>query len=205
MHSGRTPPGQKSPVSIGNALHWKHVDEFTLLQAACLLAGIEPLNAFEDLHVASEAGASYQMLTQAIRDGRLVAYLPSPARRTVQVPERGQHEPGMFVSREDLTELAHQIGDKPSFLFPNSEKTRQGQVQTRTYSQARLEAWYRRRVAEWSPLEPPPSRDDDLDAARANGFPTVPREAMRKLRRKYAPSEWSKKGARPRKNKLASF
>lgn len=67
-----------------------------------------------------------------------------------------------------------------------------------TYSQAKLDLWYRRRVASWPAAKVPPSRDDDFRDAKAEEFPSVPRDAIRALRKKLAPAEWSKKGARPR-------
>jgi hypothetical protein len=73
MYPGPTPPGQTSAVSIGNGLRWAHVDEFTLLQAACLWAEIEPLNSFQDLPRSPEATARYQMLVRAIEAGDLEA------------------------------------------------------------------------------------------------------------------------------------
>jgi len=123
MHPGPLPPGQKSPVSIGNGLHWKDVDEFTLLQAACLWAGIEPLDSFQDLRCSPEATARYHMLTQAVRVGDLEASHPSPAPRTVRLAAAGQHAPEMLVARADLRELADAIGKQPLFLFPTSSDT----------------------------------------------------------------------------------
>lgn len=125
MYPGPTPPGQRSPVSIGNGLHWKDIDEFTLLAAACLWAGIEPLNSFEDLQCSPEATAQYHMLTRAIADGCLEAHHRNPAPRTIKVAERGQHAPDMLVSRDDLVQLAKSIEQRPPFLFPSSQKRQQ--------------------------------------------------------------------------------
>jgi hypothetical protein len=118
MYPGPTPPGQKSPVSIGDGLHWKQVGEFTLLQAACLWAGIEPLNSFQDLQCTREATARYLMLTRAIEAGDLEASHPSPAPRTIKLAAGGSHAPDMLVLRADLEELATSIGEQPLFLFP---------------------------------------------------------------------------------------
>jgi hypothetical protein len=199
MYPGPRPPGQTSPVSIGNGLHWKHVDEFTLLEAACLWAEIEPLNDFGDLHVSPEATASYQMLTRAIEDGRLVAYPQNPAPRAIKLSAEGQHAPDMSVSRGDLEELANLIGDKPLLLFPGPDVGPQGPTLKRSYNRVKLKEWYRKRVAEWPASDVPPSRDDDWQAAKSQGFPNVPREAVRQLKKDFAPPEWSKKGARPRR------
>jgi hypothetical protein len=138
------------------------------------------------------------MLTRAIEDGHLDAHYRNPAPRTVKLAAQGRHAPDMLVSREHLEELATLLKDKPVFLFPNSEKCRKDQALTRSYSKAKLTDWYRQRVSHWPASEVPPSRDADLDAARTQGFPTVPREAIRVLRKDFAPPEWKKKGARPR-------
>ncbi len=201
MHSGPTAPGQRSPISIGNALHWKFVDKFTLLEAACLWVGIEPLDHLGDLSVSPEAAASYHMLTRAIEDGRLVAYPPNPAPRTVIAPAGGQHAPNMLVSREDLLELANAIGTEPPFLFLSFGKAAQSRAQPRprTYSKAALKAWYRQRVEQWPADKTPPSREQDWQAAKEQGFPNVPRKAVRELRNELAPSAWSQKGGRPRR------
>ena len=89
------------------------------------------------------------------------------------------------------------FGISPCSFFPNSEKGRQGQTSTRSYSKAKLTNWYRQRVTDWPASEVPPSRDADLHAARTHGFPTVSRDAIRELRKDFVPAEWSKKGARP--------
>jgi hypothetical protein len=119
MYPGPKPPGQKSPVSIGSGSHWKG-DEFTLLQAACLWAGIEPLDSFQDLQCSPEATARYQMLTRAVETGDLEATHPNPAPRTIMVAAQGEHAPDMLASREDLEKLATSMGEKPVFLFPAS-------------------------------------------------------------------------------------
>jgi hypothetical protein len=191
-------PGQASAVSIGDGVHWKNVDPLTLLQAACLWAGIEPLDSYENLQCSPEATARYQMLMRAIEDGRLNAHYQNPAPRTIKLAAQGRHAPDMLVSRKDLEELATLIRDRPLFLFPNSEKARQGQPPTRSHSKAKLTDWYRQRVMNWPASEVPPSRDADWHAARTDGFPTVPRDAIRDLRKRFAPPAWSKKGARPR-------
>jgi hypothetical protein len=120
MYPGPKPPGQKSPVSIGDGLHWKHVGEFTLLQAACLWAGIEPLDSFQDLQRTPEATARYLMLTRAIEAGDLEASHQNPAPRTIKLAAGGSHAPDMLVSRADLEVLAISVGEQPLFLFPAS-------------------------------------------------------------------------------------
>ncbi len=125
MYPGPKPPGQKSPVLIGSGSHWKG-DEFTLLQAACLWAGIEPLNSLQDLQCSPEATARYQMLTRAVEAGDLEATHPNPAPRMIRVAAEGQHAPDMLVSREDLEKLATSMGDKPLFLFAASADSSEG-------------------------------------------------------------------------------
>jgi hypothetical protein len=196
MYPGPTPPGQKSPVSIGDGLHWKHVDEFTLLQAACLWTGIEPLNTFEDLQCSPEATARYLMLTRAIEAGDLEASHPSPAPRTIRVAAGGSHAPDMLVSRADLEALANSIGDVPLFLCPPTDAVSKTSDGSRRYSPAALEKWYQDRVASWPPSSVPPTREDDWEAAKSEGFPNVPQDAVRACRKKYAPEYWTSKGRR---------
>ena len=124
MYPGPRPPGQKSPVSIGDGLHWQQVDQLTLLEAACLWAGIEPLDDIQDLQCSPEATACYRMLTQAVQAGELEANHHNPAPRTVRLAAAGQHAPDMIVSRADLEELAISIGQQPTFLFTASVRNR---------------------------------------------------------------------------------
>lgn len=67
--------------------------------------------------------------------------------------------------------------------------------QARRYPMDDVRDWYRRRVSEYADM-PPPSRDDDLVAARGDRFPSIDREQMRQVRKDVAP-HWTVQG-RPR-------
>jgi hypothetical protein len=67
---------------------------------------------------------------------------------------------------------------------------------TRRYSRAKLEAWYRRYVVKQQKAGKKPSRDDDLKAARRALGDGVPRAAIRDVRRRLAPDEWTSHGRR---------
>jgi len=199
MYPGPTPPGQKSPVPIGDGLHWRGVNEFTLLQAACLWAGIEPLDSLQDLQCSPEATARYQMLTRAIEAGDLEVTHPNPAPRTVKVAAGGAHAPHMLVSREELEELAASIGEPPLFLCPVPTSSQADATEpggSRRYSRAALDKWYQDRGANWPLSKPPPTREQDWEAAKSEGFPGVTQIAVRECRKTYAPSHWKSKGRR---------
>ena len=193
-----TPPGQKSPVPIGDGLHWRSVGEFTLLQAACLWAEIEPLDAFENLRHSPQAAARYQMLTRAIEAGARTATHANPAPRTIRVAADGAHGPDMLVSREDLEALAASIGEQPLFLFADatsSPEPAKSPSVTRRYSPAALDQWYQDRVTSWPPAETPPTREADWEDAKQE-FPGVMQKAVYDCRRKFAPDNWTSKGRR---------
>lgn len=63
---------------------------------------------------------------------------------------------------------------------------------------ADVREWYRRYVEQ--PRAAPPSRDDDLTAARAAGF-TESRETLRELRRELAPASWQAPGRPGKENR----
>lgn len=65
----------------------------------------------------------------------------------------------------------------------------------RRYSPARLESWYKKRIANWPEDKIPPTREEDIIAAQAK-FPGAPRDAVRELRLKLAPENWQKRGRR---------
>ena len=127
MYPGSLPPGQTSPVQIEDWSHWKHINEFTVLEVACLWAGIEPLVNLRALRCSPEAAGRYRMLTDAIDAGGLGNY----PRRWFKVPEivglgfggklvahQWRHLPKMRMSRDELVKYANSIGEQPLFLFP---------------------------------------------------------------------------------------
>ena len=69
-------------------------------------------------------------------------------------------------------------------------------TRSRPFSQARLKFWYEQRVARWPEGKRPPSRDEDVVAAREELSINIPRDAVRDVRNEYAPLEWMKKGRR---------
>jgi hypothetical protein len=65
------------------------------------------------------------------------------------------------------------------------------------FSTAQLESWYRdvwikRKEKE----EKIPSREEDWEAARSEVSPNLPRDAVRQIRREFAPASWMKPGRR---------
>ena len=60
-----------------------------------------------------------------------------------------------------------------------------------------IRTWYRSYIAACAA---PPSRDDDLTAARAAGF-TDSRETLRELRRELAPASWQSPGRPGKENR----
>ena len=198
MYPGPKPPGQKSPVPIRNWDHWRSVGEFTLLQAACLWAEIEPLDALQDLRHSPQATARYHMLTRAIEAGDLTATHANPAPRTIRVAADGAHGPDMLVSREDLEALAVSIGERPLFLFEDtiiSPGNTTKPVALHRYSEAALNKWYQDRIASWPPAETPPTREADWEDAKQM-FPGVTQKAVYACRGKVAPPGWTSKGRR---------
>ena len=201
MYPGPKPPGQKSPVPIRNWDHWRSVGEFTLLQAACLWAEIEPLDALQDLQCSPQATARYHMLTRAIEAGDLAATHPNPAPRTIKVAAGGAHGPEMLVSREDLEALAASIGEWPLFLSEDATSSPENgakSVASHRYSKAALDEWYKDRVASWPPAETPPTREADWEDAKRK-FPGVIQKAVYACRRGLAPDGWKSQGRRPQK------
>ena len=94
----------------------------------------------------------------------------------------------LVVRPTALQELEARISPEQGHgtAITNSSKNQDREItsQKRAYSQAQLDQWYRRRVAGWPASKVPPSRDDDLRDAKAEGFPSVPRNAIRELRKK---------------------
>jgi hypothetical protein len=66
-----------------------------------------------------------------------------------------------------------------------------------------LNRWYKEEwVGKWPEGKTPPSREDDLTAARGR-FPGVSEPWVRDARRKFAPGEWTSKGRRKSQKPLA--
>jgi hypothetical protein len=64
------------------------------------------------------------------------------------------------------------------------------------YSLAVLRSWYRLRCAGWPATQPPPSEPEDRNAASKHFGRTIPRSALRAIRRELAPAHWLKPGPR---------
>jgi hypothetical protein len=194
LYPGPKTPGQKSVTSIGNGLHWRDVDEFTLLQAACLWAGIEPLDSFQDLRCSPEATARYQMLTRAVESGGLDARHPAPAPRTIRLAAAGQHAPEMLVSRSELEEFASSIGELPLFLSPatlSKRRRRKRDPQTKLNVTRKHRAVWAEAVAKWPNNQTrPPARQmakelcKDTGRHKGTGYTE---ETVRKILRRPRP------------------
>ncbi len=61
----------------------------------------------------------------------------------------------------------------------------------RTFSKSKVRDWYTKRVKEWPPDERPPSRDEDIRAAKEEF--DVTEMFIRDLRNELAPTEWTSK------------
>ena len=64
------------------------------------------------------------------------------------------------------------------------------------YSLAVLRSWYRLRCAGWPATQPPPSEPEDRAAASRHFGKTIPRSAIRAIRRELASTQWRKPGPR---------
>lgn len=76
-----------------------------------------------------------------------------------------------------------------------ADEARATSPRKKTFSEAAVREWYKKRVSEWKADSLIPSREDDLVAARNEFGDAVSRGFMRELRRKYAPP--GQKGRRP--------
>jgi hypothetical protein len=82
-------------------------------------------------------------------------------------------------------------------LWPAVKRTVAPGHRRPSYSRAEAERWYSGYVAECRAKEMTPSRDQDLRAAREQpGLKRIPGVAVRELRSKHAPDEWTHKGRR---------
>ena len=61
------------------------------------------------------------------------------------------------------------------------------------FSKAKVRRWYTKRVKTWPPDQRPPSREDDIRAAK-DEFDGVTDRAIRKLREEIAPAAWKEQG-----------
>ena len=125
MYPGPLPPGQTSPVPIEDWSHWRHIDEFTVLDAACLWVCIWPLVNLKALRHSPPAAVRYRTLAEAIQAG----VLGDDPRRWFNAPEvaslwenDGPQQRAylwrMILSRQELERYAISIGERPLFLFP---------------------------------------------------------------------------------------
>jgi hypothetical protein len=81
-------------------------------------------------------------------------------------------------------------------LIFDGSKPAQAPVLSKTFSAARLREWYRRWVSSNKQTGHLPSRLEDLQAARRALGESIPRSAVRLLRRELAPDSWKSFGRR---------
>jgi hypothetical protein len=81
-------------------------------------------------------------------------------------------------------------------LIFDGSRSAQAPVLTRAFSAAKLREWYGRWVSSNQQTGNLPSRDDDLHAARQALGESIPRSAVRLLRRELAPESWKSFGRR---------
>ena len=93
--------------------------------------------------------------------------------------------------RSDVERIFGEAKDKP----PRRDRPPKPPPDRR-FSEVALRAWYKKYVKRFDKDSKPPTREKDLAAARHEVSKGVPREAVRKLRAKYAPAEWKEKGRR---------
>jgi hypothetical protein len=65
----------------------------------------------------------------------------------------------------------------------------------------RMGSWYRQRVADHDPSQPPPTRREDEKAAKADFECGGLKDLVREARNKYAPAQWKESGPKGRKVK----
>jgi hypothetical protein len=88
-------------------------------------------------------------------------------------------------------------GDIAGILIFERPKTKsQGVNAPTSFSPAKLRDWYTRYVLTNEESGTSPSRDEDLAAARAVFGSTIPRSALRQLRKDLAPKTWTHHGRR---------
>lgn len=71
-------------------------------------------------------------------------------------------------------------------------------VPLKTFSHAKLREWYARWITSNERNGAMPSREEDLSAAQQALGRSIPRSAMRLLRKELAPESWKRFGRRPR-------
>ena len=106
--------GNNQPVSGKPDLsHWELVDIFTVDQAACLWAGIDPSkNRFKTtVSETSRLASIDQFLSAAIQTGQIPA---DSSKNTFEII--GNYSKSL-VTRDDLKTLANSQGQQPNFLF----------------------------------------------------------------------------------------
>jgi len=85
-------------------------------------------------------------------------------------------------------------------MTPESPAIGEGNATKLEFSQARCRAWFRLRIDGWPKDKPPPSGAECLAAARAHFAGSIPRDALRAIRREAVPLEWQKPGPRGPRN-----
>ncbi len=102
---------------------WGPVNTFTVEQAVCLWAGIDPAIAASDRSNLQKSllAPIYQLLWAAIQDGSL----STDSSRNLFAGQ-GQHLPSL-VTRKNLKLFAESIGEQPAFLF-NAVESKAGVV-----------------------------------------------------------------------------
>lgn len=93
-------------------------DSFSLLEAAFLWGDVTPNSNPAVLNMFPEAMASYKLLSESIRSGKLPCYKVDrhgKLSNTTTAPE-----PTWVVTKDDLTQYANGIGSKPKFLFQDA-------------------------------------------------------------------------------------
>ena len=92
----------------------------------------------------------------------------------------------------------------PDFWFSEADKSRSRKASPQRtqgrYSQSAAVNWYEARVKNWPAEDTPPNINADITAAKEQFRGGITIDAVRMLRRTYAPHEWKAPGRRKDKN-----
>ena len=110
----------------------------------------------------------------------------------------------VMIRRDDVLEIKTRFGEARGEA--GHRQIADGSVQQpsrKGFSQGRLDRWFKEeRVGKFDPICGGTSKADDLKLARQKFGDGVPRDAVRKARRKHAPAEWKRSGRRPNSSEI---
>jgi hypothetical protein len=171
-----------------------------LLQAVCagrvatrLASGEQPL--------LDPARWSEKTLMEHPGDDRVLVMTESsytlPSKEMPQIP---------LFDRDDVLQLAH---EGPTTVISEDFNKRASSTPAVPATKAKptpdeLTAWYEGRVNSWPASELPPTREDDVSAAKKHFGTGGLKDLVRKARAEKAPSHWKEPGSKGRKKQQAN-